>query len=149
SREPRDHTRLPAPAYNADALTEKRPTQQAHIVLGTRSYDVYDPRRSVLSVLNTLLGGGMSSRLNQNIREKYGYCYNIYSFVNMHQDAGDFGVYMGTDPTKVDRAQKLIMRELKRIVEEPISARALSQAKNQVKGSVLLGLENMSNRMMR
>src|SRR5690606_17464590 len=64
SREPRDHTRLPAPAYNADALTEKRPTQQAHIVLGTRSYDVYDPRRSVLSVLNTLLGGGMSSRLN-------------------------------------------------------------------------------------
>src|SRR5690606_23299907 len=66
-----------------------------------------------------------------------------------HQDAGDFGVYMGTDPSKVERAKKLIFRELRRIVDEPISGRALSQAKNQVKGSVLLGLENMSNRMMR
>ena len=148
-RQAREHHRLPVNAYRADVLSERRPTQQAHLVLGTRSYDVYDGRRSTLSVLNTLLGGGMSSRLNQNIREKYGYCYNIYSFVNMHQDAGDFGVYMGTDPTKVDRAQKLILRELKRIVDEPVSPRALSQAKNQVKGSVLLGLENMSNRMMR
>src|SRR5690606_19439156 len=148
-REARDHERGPAPAYEPGVLSERRPTQQAHIVLGTRSYDVYDARRSVLSVLNTLLGGGISSRLNQNIREKYGYCYNIYSFVNMHQDAGDFGVYMGTDPTKVDRAQRSIFRELKRIVDEPVSPRALSQAKNQVKGSVLLGLENMSNRMMR
>src|SRR5690606_36081611 len=70
-------------------------------------------------------------------------------FVNMHQDAGDFGVYMGTDPTKVDRARRLIFRELRRVVEEPISGRTLNQAKNQVKGSVMLGLENMSNRMMR
>ncbi|HEX7069736.1 MAG TPA: pitrilysin family protein, partial [Rhodothermales bacterium] len=148
-RRPREHDRTPVDSYEPRAHTEKRPTQQAHLVVGTRSFHVYHPQRSVLSVLNTLLGGGMSSRLNQNIREKYGYCYNIYSFVNMHQDSGDFGVYMGTDPTKVDRGRKLIFRELQRIVDEPISPRALSQAKNQVKGSVMLGLENMSNRMMR
>lgn len=148
-RNGQEHDRLPLGAYSPRTHTEFRPTQQAHLVVGTRSYHVYHPNRSVLSVLNTLLGGGMSSRLNQNIREKYGYCYNIYSFVNMHQDAGDFGVYMGTDPKKVDRARRLIFRELRRIVDEPISDRVLSQAKNQVKGSVLLGLENMSNRMMR
>src|SRR5690606_33223859 len=113
----------PVNGYEPRTHSEVRPTQQAHLVVGNRSYHVYHPRRSVLSVLNTLLGGGMSSRLNQNIREKYGYCYNIYSFVNMHQDAGDFGVYMGTDPTKVDRARRLIFRELRRIVDEPISGR--------------------------
>lgn len=148
-RLPREHDRQPMVDYTPRVHSEMRPTQQAHLVVGTTSFHVYHPDRSVLSVLNTLLGGGMSSRLNQNIREKYGYCYNIYSFVNMHQDAGDFGVYMGTDPSKVERAKKLIFRELRRIVDEPISGRALSQAKNQVKGSVLLGLENMSNRMMR
>jgi len=148
-REQRPHVRVPLNGYEPRAMTERRPTQQAHIVLGTRSLDIYDPRRTALTVLNTLLGGGMSSRLNQNIREKYGYCYNIYSFVNMHSDAGDFGVYMGTDATKVDRAKKLISRELQRVATTPVSGRTLSQAKNQVKGSVMLGLENMSNRMMR
>lgn len=149
ARLPRDYERTPVNGYAPASHQEKRHTQQAHLVLGTRSYHVYHPKRTVLSVLNTLLGGGMSSRLNQNIREKYGYCYNIYSFVNMHQDSGDFGVYMGTDPSKIDRARKLIFRELGRIVDEPISGRTLNQAKNQVKGSVMLGLENMSNRMMR
>jgi predicted Zn-dependent peptidase len=100
-------------------------------------------------VLNTILGGGMSSRLNQNIREKYGYCYNIYSFVNLHSDTGDFGVYMGTDASKVQRSEKLILRELEKLADIRVSPRTLSQAKNQVKGSIMLGLESMSNRMMR
>jgi predicted Zn-dependent peptidase len=91
----------------------------------------------------------MSSRLNQNIREKYGYCYQIYSFLNIHSDSGDFGIYMGTDSSKIDRAKKLILREVDRLSQTPVSARTLSQAKSQVKGSVMLGLEGMSNRMMR
>ncbi|RMH66582.1 MAG: insulinase family protein [Bacteroidetes bacterium] len=148
-RAPGARTHTPVPPYTPAHHTEHRPIQQAHLVMGTRSYHIHDPRRMTLSVLNTILGGGMSSRLNQNIREKYGYCYSVYSFVNLHSDTGDFGVYMGTDPSKVDRARKLIQRELTRLAETPVSKRMLNQAKNQVKGSVMLGLESLSNRMMR
>lgn len=141
--------RLPVRLHAADRLVEERSIQQAHIVMGTRSYDVFDQRRVALSVLNTIVGGGMSSRLNQNIRERYGYCYNIYSFTNLYSDTGEFGVYMGTDGGKVDRAQKLIFRELEKLASRPVSPRMLSQAISQVKGSIMLGLESMGSRMMR
>ena len=141
--------RAPLNGYSPNELVESRPIQQAHLVIGTRGMHVHDPDRVSMSVLNTILGGGMSSRLNQNIREKYGFCYNIYSFTNLHSDGGDFGVYMGTDANKIDRARKLIMRELERLAEKPVSDRMLVQAKNQVRGSIMLGLESMSNRMMR
>lgn len=150
SRKPADGTmRAPVNGYEPQAVVEDRPIQQAHAVVGTRSVDVHDPDRVALTVLNTILGGGMSSRLNQNIREKYGFCYSIYSFMNMHSDTGDFGVYIGTDASNVDRAKKLIFRELQKLAEAPVSARMLNQAKNQVRGSIMLGLESMSNRMMR
>jgi predicted Zn-dependent peptidase len=142
-------TRDAAPLVNAVQLVEERVIQQAHLVLGGRAFAVSDPRRSALSVLNTVLGGGMSSRLNQNIREKYGYCYQIYSFVNLMSDIGDFGVYMATDRGKVRHAIRLIERELKRLAETRISSRQLSQAKTQLKGSLMLGLESLSNRMSR
>lgn len=144
-----ERARVPVNGYTPQAIVETRPIQQAHLVLGTRAYDAYHPRRVPLMVLNTILGGGMSSLLNQNIREKYGFCYNIYSFANMHSDTGDVGVYMGTDASKVDRATKLIFRELDKLVQKRVSDRALSQAKSQVKGGIMLGLESMSNRMMR
>ena len=148
-RQPVAWDRLPAGGYDPEEIVEARPIQQAHLVLGTRGVDVNHPMRSTSTVLNTILGGGMSSRLNQNIREKYGYCYNIYSFLNMHSDTGDIGVYMGTDASRIVRAKKLIFRELEKLADKPVSARALNQAKNQVKGYIMLGLESMSNRMMR
>jgi predicted Zn-dependent peptidase len=148
-RRPTNRSRVPVNGYVPREFVQIRPIQQAHLVVGTRGLDVHDPRRTTLSVLNTLLGGGMSSRLNQNIREKYGFCYNIYSFANMHSDTGDFGVYMGTDASKIERAKKLIFREFDKLAQKPVSPRVLNQAKNQVKGSILLGLEGMSNRMMR
>jgi predicted Zn-dependent peptidase len=148
-RQPYPRTPYPINGYEPGEHLEARPTQQAHLVLGTRAFDVYDERRKALTVLNTMLGGGMSSRLNQNIREKYGYCYSIYSFLNLHSDTGDFGVYMGTEQSKIERSKKLIFREMERLVETPLSPRQLAQAKAQVKGSIMLGLENMSNRMMR
>jgi len=144
-----DHDRQAVPAFETQQLEERRVIQQAHIVMGGRSFGLADARRGALSVLNTVLGGGMSSRLNQNIRERYGYCYQIYSFVNMLSDTGDFGVYMATDGTKVDHARKLILRELKRMVTRPISSRQLNQAKSQLKGSLMLGLESLSHRMSR
>ena len=91
----------------------------------------------------------MSSRLHQNIREKYGFCYNVFSFVNMHSDTGDFGIYMGTDPQQVDRAEKLIFRECAKLAQRPVSDRTLAQAKNQIKGAILIGLESMNSRMAR
>jgi predicted Zn-dependent peptidase len=141
--------RQPANGYVPLEMVEDRPVQQSHIVVGARGIGLDDERRTTLNVLNTVLGGGMSSRLNQNIREKYGFCYNIYSFANLLSDTGDVGVYMGTDASRVDRAVKLIRRELARIASSPVSDRQINQAKNQLKGSLMLGLENMSNRMMR
>jgi len=141
--------RTVAPDSAKKSIVETKPMQQAHLVLGARGLDIHHPDRVSLSVLNTVLGGGMSSRLNQNIREKYGYCYNIYSFANMHSDAGDFGVYMGTDASKVDRSIKLIRRELDKLIQKAVSKTELERAKSQAKGAIMLGLENMSSRMMR
>ena len=135
--------------YSPGTYTEERVIQQAHLIMGNRGFGIHDDRRIALSVLNTILGGGMSSMLNQNIREKFGYCYNIYSFINLHSDTGDIGVYMGTDRAKVNHAERLIRRELDKLAQKPVSDRLLSQAKSQVKGSIMLGLESMSNRMMR
>ena len=141
--------REPAAGQPSRKLVESRAIQQAHLVLGGRAYPITDPRRAALSVLNTVLGGGMSSRLNQNIRERYGYCYQIYSFVNLMSDVGDFGVYMATDPGKVNHSIRLIRRELSRLCRKPIGRRQLAQAKAQLKGSVMIGLESLSNRMSR
>ena len=136
-------------AYEPSERVISRPIQQAHIVIGAPAWGALDPRRTTLALLNTVLGAGMSSRLNQNIREKYGYCYSVYSFVNQQADSGDAGVYIGVDATKVDRARKLVIRELGKLAETPLTPTALTRGKQQLKGSVMLGLESMSHRMQR
>ena len=138
----------PAP-YQASTQRVERPIQQAHLVMGTRCWGLEDDRRTVLSLLNTVLGGGMSSRLNQRIRERYGFAYSVYSFVNLLQEVGDIGVYVGTDAGKVERCEQLVQRELAALAQKPVSEQMLAGAKAQLKGSVMLGLESMSNRMMR
>ena len=135
--------------YTSNHVEATRPVQQAHLILGTRGCSTYSDDRLSLIVLNILLGGGMSSRLNQNIREKYGYCYSIYSFLNFHSDSGDFGIYTATEPGKIDRTRDLILREVAKLRNKKVGPRALNQAKSQVKGSIMLGLESMSSRMMR
>ncbi len=136
-------------AYTPDFVRESKPIQQAHVVIGRRGVDINDPLRSALSILNTVLGGGMSSRLNQRIREKYGYCYHISSFLNMHSDTGDLGIYLATDPVRIPHATRLVFKELTQLRDKPVSERLLGQARSQVKGHLMLGLESMSNRMMR
>ncbi len=126
-----------------------RPISQAHMVMGCRGLSVHHPKRAALIVLRTILGGGMSSRLNQNIREKYGFCYNVSAFLNMYSDTGDFGVYMGVDPAAVDKAERLIRREYAKLASRPVSARMLKHSKNQIRGALLIGLENVTNRMAR
>ncbi len=149
--------RAPAPAERealaayepSDLVVHRAGTQQAHLVVGAPAFGALDLRRTQLSVLNTILGGGMSSRLNQNIREKYGWCYSVYSFVNVQADSADVGVYIGTDESRVQRSRQLIVREMHKLAETVVSPRTLERAKQQLKGSVVLGLESMSNRMQR
>lgn len=127
----------------------QRPIQQAHLILGNRALPYAHRDRFALSVLNTLLGGGMSSRLFQNIREKHGVCYAIYSFAEMLRDTGVWGVYLATDRERVDRARDLVLNELAAVRDQAIPKDELDGIKSQLKGNIMLGLESVSSRMMR
>lgn len=132
-----------------DVIKQVKPIQQAHICTGTRSYSIRSKHRFALMLLNTMVGEGMSSRLFQNIREKYGFTYTIGSFLNFFEDTGCFGVYTGTDKDHIDVSIELIYKELQKLVNNPISNAELNRVKSQVKGTMILSLENMSTRMMR
>jgi predicted Zn-dependent peptidase len=127
----------------------ERPHNQAYICIGTLGCSVKSRLRYPLLVLNTLLGDGMSSRLFQNIREKYGFAYAVYSFANLLSDTGNFGVYIGTDNDNIERSLELIYKEFTALCEKGAGIAELERTKTQMKGSMMLGLENMSNRMMR
>lgn len=127
----------------------EKPINQAYVCMGTLSYSVKNQMRYPLLVLNTLLGDGMSCRLFQNIREKYGFAYAVYSFANLLSDTGSFGVYVGTDNNNIDRSIELIYKELEKLRKKPVGVAELARTKAQMKGSMMLGLENMSNRMIR
>ena len=126
-----------------------RPIQQAHMLIGTRGLPYAHRDRFTLSVLSTLLGGGMSSRLFQNIREKHGVAYAIYSFSEMMRDTGVWATYLATDPERVDRARDLVLAELKSLRDHGAPADEVEGVKTQIKGNIMLGLENVSSRMMR
>jgi predicted Zn-dependent peptidase len=100
-------------------------------------------------VLNALLGEGMSSRLYQSIREKHGLAYSVYSYVTMLSDAGVFGVYLGTDKKNIEKALDLVHKELERLRARDVPKAELERTKSQIKGTLMLGLENMSGRMIR
>ncbi len=111
-----------------------RPISQAHVCLGTKTFGVKNRQRYPLLVLNALLGDGMSSRLYQNIREKYGIAYSIYSFANLMSDIGLFGVYVGTDKAHIANSIELIDRELKKLKRKPVGNAELRRTKEQLKG---------------
>ena len=126
-----------------------KPIQQAHVCLGTLGFSIKSKQRYPLLVLNTLLGDGMSSRLFQNVRERYGFAYSVYSFANMLSDSGSFGVYVGTDKGHVEASTDLIMRELANLKSKSVSKAELARTKAQLKGSMMLSLESIPHRMMR
>lgn len=143
--------RLPGPTRGIRPAYREypRPINQAHVSLGTVAYSINHPDRYPLLVMNALLGEGMSSRLYQTIREKHGYAYSVYSFVNLLSDTGIFGTYIATDKKNIDNAITLVHKELQRLVKTPVSGAELRRTKSQIKGTMMLGLENMSSRMMR
>lgn len=132
-----------------ESIELEKPIQQAHVCLGTVAFSIKSKERYPLLILNTLLGDGMSSRLFQNIRERYGFAYNVYSFVNMLSDTGSFGVYVGTDEKHVEHSTDLVHKELSRLTSKEVSRAELDRTKAQLKGSMMLSLESIPNRMMR
>ncbi len=120
---------------------------QAHICLGSRICGHNDERKFATVLLDVLLGGGMSSRLFQNIREKYGFAYSVYSFTDFMAEIGLLGIYMACAEDKVEKSIELMQTELKKLKKNSVSNEELSRIKSQVKGNIVLGLESSSRRM--
>jgi predicted Zn-dependent peptidase len=120
---------------------------QTHVVLGRRIFGQSDPRRYQLGLLNMIMSGGMTSRLFHNIREKYGYVYEVYSFTDLFQDDGLFGIYAGVEKKRLETILEKIYGEMNALFTKPIPARELKKAKQQSKGSLVLSMENMNARM--
>lgn len=126
-----------------------RPVEQASIIIGCPGISGQDERRQVLAVLNAVLGGGMSSRLFQEIREKRGLAYSTYSFSAAYTDAGYFGMYAGCSPAKASEVIGLLESELDRLAADGITDAELAQAKGQLAGGTVLALEDPGSRMSR
>jgi predicted Zn-dependent peptidase len=137
------------PAHTPATVVKTKDTEQAYVLLGAPGLSVRDERRFTLSVLDTILGGGMSSRLFQEVREKRGLAYSVYSFQQGYRDAGLFGVSAGTSPGSVQECVDVIVGELERMAADGPTAAEVTLAKEHLKGSMTLGLESSSGRMMR
>jgi predicted Zn-dependent peptidase len=126
-----------------------RGIEQANLVLGCEALARTDDRRFALGVLNAAFGGGMSSRLFQEVREKRGLAYSVYSFAAQHADTGMWGIYVGCLPAKADEVLAICTEEITRVVEGGLTDAELARGKGQVRGSIVLGLEDPSSRMSR
>ncbi|MCC7431338.1 insulinase family protein [bacterium] len=135
--------------FKTGTFTKTDEIQQAHVLLGGRAYEYGNRKKIIFMVLNTILGGGMSSRLFQTIREKHGLAYTIYSFADNFIDSGMYGVYVGTDKNKIQQCIDLIWKELTWFTKNLVSEQELNKVKSQLKGSLMLSLESTSSRMMR
>jgi predicted Zn-dependent peptidase len=137
------------PPTTPAAHVHYKDSEQAYVVIGTRGIDVRDERRYALSLLDTVLGGGMSSRLFQEIREQRGLVYSVYSFQAAYRAAGLFGVYAGTSPENVQACIDVIVEQFARIRNAEIDHDEFHLAKEHIKGNLTLSLESSSSRMIR
>ena len=141
---------LPAPSETTAARRfERKETEQFHVCIGGRSLSRHDERRFALRVLDTIFGGTSSSRLFQEVRERYGLAYSVYSFTSAYHDTGQIGLYVGTRADNLPEAMRVVDGELSRLRSEPATADELARAKENLKGRVLLALESTGARMSR
>jgi predicted Zn-dependent peptidase len=139
---------LAAPEASARVvLRNKKSLEQVQICLGVPAPPITDENRYATLILNTVLGGGMSSRLFQTIREERGLAYSIYSDLSPYRDTGTLCVYAGTSSANALQVVDLILAEFARLKQEPLSDEELTRAKDQVRGNILLGLESSNSRM--
>jgi predicted Zn-dependent peptidase len=127
----------------------QRPIEQANLILGVPGLAAADPRRATLTVLNSILGGGMSSRLFQEIREKRGLAYSVYSFSPSYSDAGLFGIYAGCSPAKTTQVAELMLAEFRGIATRGVTDEEMRRAAGQLSGASALALEDSDTRMSR
>ncbi|MEO1382184.1 MAG: pitrilysin family protein [Bacteroidota bacterium] len=142
-------TRISPNGQMATDHVEEISSDQAHVLIGGRSYAMREELYVPFLVLNNLLGGpAMNTRLNLNIREKYGLTYNISSFYTPYIDAGMWGVYYACERKNIERIRQLVHKELKLLSDKPLGVLKISQAKKQLKGQLALGYENLLNQML-
>lgn len=146
---PRRSRTTKVPARSGQVVVRNKDTEQAHLVLGCVGYPRQHDNRFALGALNNVLGGGMSSRLFQQIREQRGLAYSVYSFTSQYSDAGLFGVYAGCAPGKVEEVLAITRDELARVAQDGISDAEVERGKGMLKGAVVLGLEDTGSRMSR
>ena len=139
----------PLTPYEPSRKKVTKPIEQTHMIIGRRGLEFNHEDKYLLLLANTVLGSGMSSRLHQNVREKYGYCYSIGTFNQSYTDSGLFGVYIGTDKEYVEHVREIIDVEFEKIRTEEVPDKELKEAKAQLKGKLLLSQESTSNRMTR
>lgn len=141
--------RLPAPAIHAaDAVLPRtirrhKDTYQHHILMGGRAYSLHDERRIPMALLTNILGGpGMNSRLNLSLREEHGYAYNVESNYTPYSDTGISSIYLGCSPRHADAAMELVRKELRRLIDEPLTPVELEAAKRQLKGQLIVSADS-------
>jgi predicted Zn-dependent peptidase len=137
------------PSFERRVRFLRKDTEQYHVCLGGRGIARDDERRFALRVMEGVLGGTSSSRLFQEVREKRGLAYSVFSFSNLHAHTGEVGLYVGTRPDNLGEAIETIARELERFVEDPASEEELTRSRENVKGRVVLALESTAARMNR
>ena len=130
----------PLPAFN---VVHERNSHLSHCIIGGVAYHIESEKKMQMVLLNNILGGpGMNSRLNLNIREKYGFAYTIESQYNAYSDTGNFSIYMGVDPHSMDKAVALVFKELDKLRDNKLGTVQLSNAKNQLIGQLALSCES-------
>ena len=127
--------------------TLEKDTEQVHLCMGMPCYNMHDNQRFALNILNNIVGGSMSSRLFQKIREEMGMAYSVFTYPALYRDAGMYGVYAGTMAGNADCVTELILKELMLVKKHGITEQEFLQGKEQLKGSMILSLESTSSKM--
>ena len=143
SMEEEEFPRIPVPAYQPQHVVLHRDTHQAHVMMGTKGYDIHHPMRITLYLLNNILGGpSMNARLNLALRERNGLVYTVQSTMVSYSDTGMWSIYFGCDPHDINKCLRLVRRELDKVMQKPLSANALRTAKQQLKGQIAIACDN-------
>jgi predicted Zn-dependent peptidase len=138
-----------APVYSGDVIYHHKQTEQHHICLALPGVSMHDDRQTAMTIVNNVIGGSMSSRLFQEIRENRGLAYSVYSYHTAHEDSGLFTIYTGTAPEQTAEVLKLTLEILSDVKHHGITDNELYKSKEQIKGNLLISLESTSSRMNR
>jgi predicted Zn-dependent peptidase len=140
---------ISTPSFTPERVIKEKDTEQVHTLVTFSALPYSHPKRYAQFILNTVIGGGMSSRLFQEIREKRGLAYAVYSFLTPFKDVGSLGVYAGTDKSSVVELMEVMMGELTKMNKVPLTDSELNSAKGQIKGNLLLSMESTNSRLSR